>query len=54
MKQPPGITEKAKPNGICKLNKSLYGLKQSGRLWYERLKQELDVDIQRYLKIFYI
>ena len=42
MKQPPGITEKSKPNGICKLNKSLYGLKQSGRLWYERLKQELE------------
>ena len=42
MKQPPGFTAKSQPNDICKLNKSLYGLKQSGRLWYERLKQELE------------
>ena len=42
MKQPPGFISKSCPNGVCKLNKSLYGLKQSGRLWYERLKQELE------------
>ena len=43
MKQPPGFTLKSQPNGVCKLNKSLYGLKQSGRLWYEKLKEKIEV-----------
>lgn len=37
MKQPPGF-ERTGPNGeplYCRLKKSLYGLKQSGRNWYE-------------------
>ena len=42
MKQPPRFMSESYPNGVCKLNKSLYGLKQSGRLWYEKLKQELE------------
>ena len=36
MKQPKGY-HKGNPNMVCKLNKGLYGLKQGGQLWYERL-----------------
>ena len=35
MKQPPGYTES--PGKVCQLHKTLYGLKQSGRRWYQRL-----------------
>ena len=33
MKQPPGIREAGKEDWVCKLLKSLYGLKQSPRQW---------------------
>ena len=34
MYQPPGFVEKGKENLVCRLNRALYGLHQSGRLWY--------------------
>ncbi|KAG8955677.1 hypothetical protein FRC04_007668 [Tulasnella sp. 424] len=43
MKQPEGFTESG-PNGeewVCKLKKGLYGLKQAGRLWYQKLGETL-------------
>ncbi|XP_065859997.1 uncharacterized mitochondrial protein AtMg00810-like [Euphorbia lathyris] len=40
MTLPPGITATA-PNQVCKLNKSLYGLKQAGRQWNLKLTQAI-------------
>lgn len=37
MRQPPGFTDPAHPKQVCCLRKTLYGLKQSGRRWYQRL-----------------
>jgi len=37
MKQPPGYPVSNIPGQVCKLKKTLYGLKQSGRRWYQRL-----------------
>ena len=33
MKQPDGFVEQGKENLVCKLKKSIYGLKQSPRCW---------------------
>lgn len=39
MRQPPGFSENN--NLVCKLNKAIYGLKQSSHLWNEKLKEKL-------------
>jgi len=36
MKQPPGYADEKRPNYVCKLKKSLYGLKQAARCWNEK------------------
>ena len=37
MCQPPGFSDPAKPNHVCRLKKAIYGLKQALRAWYSEL-----------------
>ena len=41
MEQPPGFIDPEKPDYVCKLEKSLYGLKQSARCWNNTLDEFL-------------
>jgi hypothetical protein len=37
MRQPPGYASRDHPDHVCRLLKTLYGLKQAGRRWYQKL-----------------
>jgi histone deacetylase 1/2 len=41
MHQPPGFIDQKHPNFVCKLQKSLYCLKQAPRAWYSTLSQKV-------------
>ncbi|KAG9449460.1 hypothetical protein H6P81_009425 [Aristolochia fimbriata] len=41
MVQPFGFLDKTHPDAVCRLHKSLYGLNQSPRAWYQRLTSYL-------------
>lgn len=36
MKQPPGFEDPTRPHYVCKLRKSIYGLRQSPRAWFDK------------------
>jgi hypothetical protein len=39
MEIPPGFANNQTPGKVCKLKKSLYGLKQSPCIWFDRFKR---------------
>ena len=41
MVQPLGYVDPSKPYHVCRLWKSLYGLKQAARAWFERFSTQL-------------
>lgn len=41
MQQPPGFEDDRYPSHVCKLQRAIYGLKQSPRAWYARLSARL-------------
>ncbi|KAL3819930.1 hypothetical protein ACJIZ3_005835 [Penstemon smallii] len=41
MSQPPGYIHPQYPNHVCKLHKSLYGLRQAPRAWFSKLSDKL-------------
>lgn len=41
MIQPPGYEDPLWPDHVCRLNKTIYGLKQSPRAWYNKLSSYL-------------
>ena len=41
MQQPPGYVDHQFPHHVCRLNKSLYGLKQALRAWFDRFHSQL-------------
>lgn len=41
MRQPPGFVEPGQEHFVCRLKKSIYGLKQSARCWNQKLQEVL-------------
>jgi histone deacetylase 1/2 len=41
MAQPPGFLHPQYPQHVCKLHKSIYGLRQAPRAWFSRLTNKL-------------
>ncbi|MBW1279517.1 hypothetical protein KYD79_27490, partial [Escherichia coli] len=42
MRPPPGLEHLVKPGNVLRLKKAIYGLKQSPRAWYHKLRTTLN------------
>ena len=42
MEQPPGFVSQGEIGKVCRLRKSLYGLKQSPRVWFGKFNQAVE------------
>ena len=42
MEQPPGFVAQGEIGRVCRLRKSLYGLKQSPRAWFGKLNEVIE------------
>ena len=42
MEQPPGFVAQGEIRKVCRLQKSLYGLKQSPRVWFGKFSQVVE------------
>ena len=51
MQQPPGFEEDGKEKWICRLKRSLYGLKQAARSWNEALLLEGNITFEVSIKL---
>lgn len=41
MAQPPGFVDPARPKHVCKLHRSIYGLRQAPRAWFQSFSSSL-------------
>ena len=51
MEQPPGFVAQGELGKVCRLRKSLYGLKQSPRAWFGKFSQAVEVFALRKSKL---
>ena len=42
MHQPKGFVKNGEEDLVCKLNKSIFGLKKSGRMWHGTMEREME------------